>query len=169
MRKFLLAIFALVMLAALVSCGRSREQDIDFRAIRDVVLGVDISLGMTLSDVEDLLEQSPRGFTRSKEDGTTYRQYRFDNGIIVNFVDNMVIHIQASSPLGSERFEVLGHRIGDKSDSDWTSTRSYSPDGGFVPHFIEDVYVLSRVRILDGTDVVITVSVGTGPGYLLGR
>jgi len=161
MRKFLLAIFVLIALAVFVSCGRNQEQDIDFRAIRDVELGIDISLGMTLSDVEALLGQSQGGFVRTDEDGTATRMYSFDNGMLIGFAENMVTHIQASSPLDAERFEVLGHRIGDRRvprDDDYRVTRSYNPDGSFTPYFVEDVYVLSLIRVFDGIYVYITIS-----------
>ena len=155
MKRLILGVFVVVVLGVLVGCG-GNDQDLDFRSVRDVELGVVFSLGQTRDEVETLLGQT-------KILNTYSLWLTTDSGMSFRFEDGVVVVIAARSHTESERFEIFGHRIGDSVDATQYFERFYYEDGSPASSF-ESAYAFGAVgHVIDDSGILtgeILVQVG---------
>jgi|GEM_PF-4918514 len=128
MKKFFSLVGLLFTLALLTACGGSDAQDLDFRSMRDIELGVTVSLGQTIDEISEVLEFLEE---HSADIIGGHGIAVFENGMYIRFEDGVAIHIQGNSYPSNERFEILGHTVGGERDWDWHGFlfRSYNEQG----------------------------------------
>jgi len=105
MKRSLYILISLFVLVILAACGR--EQTIDYRSILDTETGHTLSLGDSRADIERAL-----GDYTFHVESDRFNIFEYTYALRVIFEDDVAVAFFAGNASDSDRFELLGYRIG---------------------------------------------------------
>jgi len=144
----ILTILAIMCTLVLTACGDNNNEphtEVSYRAMRDVELGVTITLGDTSAQVEAAL-----GRAINTVSGRTV----FENGMEITFIGGRATAIEGVNPLDSGRFEIYGFRIGMQAEEiAETFFRHHELSDGFSELADGPVYFFTRFFDASGNNM----------------